>query len=82
MYRRNSFFFPHGCEIGPFRGYPKGENTGEHCAQGCLASCDGKACVPGRYVGDDICDDGEGVDMTCYANDNGDCEEDGEEDGP
>ena len=71
-----------GCDIGPFNGYPKGENTGEHCAQGCLASCDGKACVPGRYVGDDICDDGEGADMTCYSNDNGDCEEDGEEDGP
>ena len=57
--------------------FPEGENTGEYCAQGCLASCDGKACVPGWYVGDDTCDDLEGNDMTCYLNDNGDCDEDG-----
>ena len=73
-----------GCFVGPFNGYPKGENTGEYCAQGCLATCDGKACAPGTYIGDNVCDngEGEGLDLTCYNNDNGDCEEDGEEDGP
>ena len=64
-----------GCSIGPFNGYPKGENTGEYCAPGCLASCDAKGCVKGSWVGDDICDSNEGFDLTCYDNDNGDCDD-------
>ena len=55
----------------------KGENTGEYCAPGCVASCDAKACVRADWVGDETCDTDEGSMLTCYNNDNGDCEEDG-----
>ena len=66
-----------GCWVGPFSGWPQGENTGEYCAPGCVASCDAKACVRADWVGDETCDTDEGSMLTCYNNDNGDCEEDG-----
>ena len=66
-----------GCWVGPFSGWPQGENTGEYCAPGCIASCDAKACVRADWVGDETCDTDEGSMLTCYNNDNGDCEEDG-----
>ena len=66
--------FAEGCWVGPFNGWPQGENTGEYCAPGCIASCDAKACLPGSFVGNGVCDDGEGFNLACY---NNDCEEDG-----
>ncbi len=51
------------------------------CPEGQVQDCSGDGdCAPGSWIGDGYCDDEDqafGVDLSCYTNDYGDCDDSG-----